>query len=310
MATTGHAFLSYVRDDLAEVDRLAADLRVRHVDVWLDRQRILPGRRWRDAIREAIESGAIFVACFSQNYCDRSRSYMNEELTLAIDVLRQMPTNRSWLVPVLFSKISIPDRFIGGGDTLKSLQWVDLTDDWRSGVDVLASIARRPTSDLAEIDSLLQRAERLDQRMQRAKINGSTVCDVASDPQAEVASLFKRVGSTCRDINSHTSMFNIVVETSEHSCVIRAAGHTVELALVCADSLITGTLEITTFEGYKLLRTDVETKTRELDCCSLMYAVCDSLPSWVAADGSTDSSQRVAEFAIDLLLDRAEARSM
>jgi len=61
------------------VDRLAADLRVLGVPVWLDRERIMPAQRWRDAICEAIRAGGLFVACFSREYLARDSSYMNEE---------------------------------------------------------------------------------------------------------------------------------------------------------------------------------------------------------------------------------------
>jgi hypothetical protein len=71
------------------------------VTVWLDRNDIEPGARWRDAIRKAIRGGKFFMACFSKEYSERARTHMNEELTLAIDELRTMPTDRTWFIPVL-----------------------------------------------------------------------------------------------------------------------------------------------------------------------------------------------------------------
>ena len=56
------AFLSYVRDDQAQIDRLCQELRAQNVDVWLDRDSIEPGQRWQPAIRRAIEDGAFFLA--------------------------------------------------------------------------------------------------------------------------------------------------------------------------------------------------------------------------------------------------------
>ncbi len=76
------AFLSYVRDDQAQIDRLCQELRAQNVDVWLDRDSIEPGQRWQPAIRRAIEDGAFFLACFSQSYANRSATYMEEELAL------------------------------------------------------------------------------------------------------------------------------------------------------------------------------------------------------------------------------------
>ena len=83
-----HVFISYVRENRDIVDRLAAELKRRGVIVWLDRNDIEPGARWQDAIKKAIRSGKFFLACFSREFNERDRSYMNEELTLAIGELR------------------------------------------------------------------------------------------------------------------------------------------------------------------------------------------------------------------------------
>ncbi len=37
-----HVFISYVREDQEAVDRLCKELRSRDVEVWLDREEILP----------------------------------------------------------------------------------------------------------------------------------------------------------------------------------------------------------------------------------------------------------------------------
>lgn len=139
-----HVFLSYVRDDQQLVDRLADELRQAGVSVWLDRDQIKPGQRWQHTIRQAIENGAYFIACFSRQYEMRSRSYMNEELTLAIEELRRRPVDRTWFIPILLTDASIPDRPIGAGETLRDIQWVSLYEDWDDGIrrilDVVAPI--------------------------------------------------------------------------------------------------------------------------------------------------------------------------
>jgi TIR domain len=141
-----HVFISYVREDSAAVDDIASNLRRNGIEVWLDRDQIMPGRRWRDAIRHAIGAGAMFVACFSANYLKRERSHMNEELTLAIDELRSRPADRVWFVPVVLSDGSVPDRRIGAGETLRDLQWIDFTADWQTAINLLVSIAREATA--------------------------------------------------------------------------------------------------------------------------------------------------------------------
>ena len=95
--------------------------------VWRDTAELWPGEDWRVKIRQAIQDGAlVFIACFSQQSLARGKSYQNEELTLAIDQLRQRPPEASWLIPVRFDNCEIPDRDIGAGRTLASIQRADL----------------------------------------------------------------------------------------------------------------------------------------------------------------------------------------
>lgn len=81
-----HAFISYVKEDKEEVDRLCRILDRSGVPYWRDRKDLAPGDAWKAKIREAIRSGSlIFLACFSENSRARDKSYMNEELSLAVD---------------------------------------------------------------------------------------------------------------------------------------------------------------------------------------------------------------------------------
>src|SRR5438309_10689161 len=100
--------MSFVEENRDEVRRLCQDLQEHGVHVWLDREQIRPGERWRLAIRRAIEEGAFFIACFSSEYAARDRSYTNEELVLAIEELRKRPTSRAWFIPVLLSPNAVP----------------------------------------------------------------------------------------------------------------------------------------------------------------------------------------------------------
>jgi HEAT repeat protein len=128
------------RENSKLVDRLADTLRAFDIEVWLDRERLRPGSRWKDAIRDAINSGAFFIACFSVEYYQRMKTFMNEELTLAIEELRLRPTDQSWFIPVLLNDCRLPERNIGAGETLGSIQHVALYADWTDGVQRILSV--------------------------------------------------------------------------------------------------------------------------------------------------------------------------
>jgi HEAT repeat protein len=153
-----HAFLSYVRENQKIVDRLAADLNKGGVTVWLDRTQIDPGARWRDAIKSAIKNGQFFIACFSKEYGDRDRTYMNEELTLAIDELRTRSSNTSWFIPVLLNDTTIPSIRISSVEQLDDFQAIRLYENWGEGVARILRVMRRNDLALARVWALLDMA--------------------------------------------------------------------------------------------------------------------------------------------------------
>jgi serine/threonine protein kinase len=126
-SVAGHAFLSYVREDSRQVDQLQRVLEDAGVPVWRDTADLWPGEDWRVKIRHAITGNAlVFIACFSRASISRGRSYQNEELTLAIEQMRMRPPDAPWLIPVRLDECEIPDREIGAGRTLASIQRTDL----------------------------------------------------------------------------------------------------------------------------------------------------------------------------------------
>jgi hypothetical protein len=137
-----YVFISYVRENQNQIERLCQDLESQGVNIWLDRNSIKPGARWKDAIREAIRHGDFFIACFSDDYTSKTKTYMNEELTLAIEELRQSASTREWFIPVLLSDCDIPSRSIGAGETLLDINWVPLYEDWEAGIQKILSVIR------------------------------------------------------------------------------------------------------------------------------------------------------------------------
>ena len=147
---TEHIFISYVREDDEVVERLSADLRQSNIVVWLDRDDIPPGSRWKRVIKRAISEGGHFLACFSSNYSARNMTYMNEELLLAIELLRQMPVDRYWFIPILLDECEVPDLEIGRNETLRDIQQVHLYRDWNAGIKDVLSVLSGSERDIAQ----------------------------------------------------------------------------------------------------------------------------------------------------------------
>ncbi len=121
------AFISYVAEDKDRVDKLCRVLDAANVSYWRDRNELGPGEEWKRTVREAIGSGAmVFLACFSDRSRAKQKSYMNEEITLAVGEYRLRAPGQKWLIPVRFDAGKIPDWDLGAGRMLGDLNYVDL----------------------------------------------------------------------------------------------------------------------------------------------------------------------------------------
>jgi TIR domain len=130
-----HVFISYVSEDRETVDKLQHDLEKAGITVWRDRSSLGPGDLWKSSIRRAIASGTFFIGCFSTASRRRAKSYMNEELTLAIEELRVRDRARVWFLPVVLPGGEVPDRLIGAGETLRDFNYIVLSPEtWPTGV--------------------------------------------------------------------------------------------------------------------------------------------------------------------------------
>ncbi|HKR06026.1 MAG TPA: TIR domain-containing protein, partial [Bacteroidia bacterium] len=96
-----HVFISYLKEDYNHIKRIIKKLELSGINVWLDKD-MLPGVDWKLAIKRAIEDGVYFIACFSSTLEKRrnNKSYMSEELHIAIEQLRKMPEDIIWFIPV------------------------------------------------------------------------------------------------------------------------------------------------------------------------------------------------------------------
>ena len=149
-------FISYVSENIEIVDRLYQELKSHGIQVWLDRNDLSPGLRWKREIRRAIQQGAFFIACFSKEYNMRDRAYMNEELVIAIEELRQRPVDQAWFIPVKLNECDIPDLAIGPGETLRDLQYVNLYEDWDVNIQRICEIVQPASSETINANTVEQ----------------------------------------------------------------------------------------------------------------------------------------------------------
>ena len=118
-------FLSYCRDDKAEVTGLRDKLLSKGYNVWWD-QNILPGQDWKLEIRTAMKQSDAVILCLSRQSQERGRSGIYPEVLDAINLYREYRPGDIFLIPVRLSECTIPPIEIDSTRTLDSLQHVDL----------------------------------------------------------------------------------------------------------------------------------------------------------------------------------------
>jgi len=127
--TQPRVFVAYVVENLAPARKLCDALRVRGCSPWLDKDELLPGQNWPRAIRRAIESADIFLACFSMQAVSKPGQFQSE-LRYALDCGCRMPLEATFFIPVRLEACSVPRR-------LAQIQYVDLFPDWDRGINRL-----------------------------------------------------------------------------------------------------------------------------------------------------------------------------
>lgn len=139
-----NAFISYVSDNKEIIERIVSELETRGARIWLDRNDIEPGVPWASAIRNAIRKQNYFVACFSKASAVRRKSFMNEEILVAIEELRQHQPDAKFFIPVKIDECDIPPFDIGAGRTILDLQWICLYPNFSEAVNRIANAIIEP----------------------------------------------------------------------------------------------------------------------------------------------------------------------
>jgi hypothetical protein len=103
---------------------------VKSIRVWFDREDLLPGVRWKPAIRKAIRESDYFLAVLSQQAVS-NRGFRHSELRDALDVAKEFPENWIFVVPTRLDDCPMPFQ------ELEEFSYADLFPEWDDGVALL-----------------------------------------------------------------------------------------------------------------------------------------------------------------------------
>jgi hypothetical protein len=132
---TGRVFLSYAREDFETAKRLFNDFRKSSIDVWFDRDSLLPGQNWETEIRQAIRESRFFIALLSSNSVSK-RGFVQKELKHALDILDEFPESSVFIIPIRL------DNCVLRSERLRKLHWVDIFNNWEEGLEQILKTIR------------------------------------------------------------------------------------------------------------------------------------------------------------------------
>ncbi len=133
MTDNKKVFISYAREDLPTGRRLYDELRRYGLDPWLDVEKLLPGQKWKNEIKQAIRESAYFIAVLSQKAVSK-RGFVQRELKQALEVLDDFPESDVFVIPVRVNECS-PSH-----ERLNELHRVDLFPSFEAGFKKVAAV--------------------------------------------------------------------------------------------------------------------------------------------------------------------------
>ena len=114
-------FFSYSRHDSELVRKLAADLKNRNVNVWLDLLDIPVGAKWDTTIEHALDEAPGMILLLSKNSVQSDN--VMDEVSYAID-------NKKHIIPLLTDDCKVPFR-------VARIQQIDFTTDYSRGIEAI-----------------------------------------------------------------------------------------------------------------------------------------------------------------------------
>jgi len=119
-------FISYSSLDENEARSLYKFLIKHKLDVWFDKESLLPGQNWTIEINKAIKKSDIFILLLSSNSVDR-KGYFQKEMKIAKSVLDKLPDDHIYFLPIRIDNCSIPED-------ISNIHWIDLFPDSEFGL--------------------------------------------------------------------------------------------------------------------------------------------------------------------------------
>jgi hypothetical protein len=119
-------FLSYAHIDLGMAKKIYIDLKRYGLEIWFDKESLLPGQVWEKEIKRAIRESDFFIALLSVN-CLSKRGFVHLELKFSFEIVEKyFPLDSGiFILPVRLDNCMPSDAY----ERLGRLHWIDVFPD-------------------------------------------------------------------------------------------------------------------------------------------------------------------------------------
>jgi uncharacterized protein (TIGR02145 family) len=101
-------FLCHASEDGSQVEMIHRKLKAARLNPWIDKKDLPPARDWDAEIGKML-SAARLILIFVSRHLISKNGYVQREIEIALDILRQMPADSTFIIPVRLDDCSIPE---------------------------------------------------------------------------------------------------------------------------------------------------------------------------------------------------------
>lgn len=101
-------FILYAHQNARVVRPLYRRLVKTGADVWLDREKLLPGQDWQSEIRKAIYASDLVIVCLSKEFVKQG-GFRHEELQIVIEKANSLLEGETFAIPARLEPCDLPD---------------------------------------------------------------------------------------------------------------------------------------------------------------------------------------------------------
>jgi hypothetical protein len=151
-------FLSYAHIDLGMAIKIYSDLKQYGLDIWFDKESLLPGQDWEKEIKKAISESDFFIILLSEK-CLSKRGFVHSELRSSFEIVEKFFPSDSGIVilPVRLDNCKPSDAY----ERLGKLHWIDVfpESEYQDGLKKILKVISKETFVLRSEPKELSQAE-------------------------------------------------------------------------------------------------------------------------------------------------------